>query len=1106
MRRPIHGRDRHAWLLVIWVAALGAAPGFAAAAARSHPSVLLPRRAASAPETDALRRRLIAQRSNWPRFLTETHRNARLRSTGLLTQRSAAAAAAAPARSAAADTVRVLLVRVGFAANRAPGLVSMDPSGDFRLQPDSTAIVDPPPHDVAYFEAQLLGMRSYYDVMSFGQFVAAGTVFPPAGEASLRLSDPADFGPGPGGRWTLELLERYFRTTVALLDSAAAGRLDLRAYDSFMFMHPGSDIQNDYNGDSPNDLPSFFVTLADSVPVMGGSHFIRDGFVLPETLSQDGVLGGLLGTLCHEFGHQLGLPDWYDTYFGLPVVGEWDLMDSGNAAFFAFQEEGSEAIYTAFGLLPTGMCTLDRMLLGWDEPYVVHAPEEEVTLRPTLSVQGSGPRAVRLDVSPDEYFLVENRRDLLAERAGDVSACPYLNRDAETGVVLWMSRDDDARPPRERRNSGEYDYFIPSPTAPEGEIGSCGEVGFGLVVWHVDERVLADNYVYNEVNANEDMRALRIVEASGDYELGDWRQPTDGFLGDGWNDPFHEGYRTRLDATTVPNNWNSDWALTGWEIADVRFAPPESHTLVVRVADGLAGWPRPMRSLADSLPLPEPGSAIFAPVRGLGSVLIAADSSGISAYDSTGEHRLFRGALRPQSLAYIPQLVPGDSVGTLAALDTSGVWLWEARLVGDSLSVRAGFPMAIDPGRSHGGVGDRLVLFGADLTIPGGLAATQRDGWVRFNFTGGGGDFYASTLPPLIGPFAPGNPPGIAAFVSGTAVRFDCLCVESIPKPAAPPLPVTWPHGLDCPDSLLLTAGGPLDPSTNNAQVVLLRRDGALRVVDPERGVLPGFRDLPPDEYVGLALGDMNGDGAPDIIATSRTRVAVETSRGALLLESARPLRDLFAVKNPVQITAGPLVADVAGDSLPEILVSTDLGLVYALDAGGRPVAGFPRKLLPDRFPAALLATDVDGDGAADVVAVSALGAAAVSPAGGTGRVDWGAIQGSAAHHGFASAATPVHAGARLAAGERPFLAYPNPVRAGKVTLRITARREGPYALAIYNLEGQRVFEQSGTVPIGTKDFAWDCSGVAAGIYVCRFVCAAAGVDVPQVHPITVLR
>jgi hypothetical protein len=493
-------------------------------------------------------------------------------------------------------------------------------------------------------------------------------------------------------------------------------------------------------------------------------------------------------------------------------------------------------------------------------------------------------------------------------------------------------------------------------------------------------------------------------------------------------------------------------------------------------------------------------------VHGLGRVLVAADSSGISAYDSTGERRLFSGRLNPVSLAYIPQWVPGDSVGTLAALDSNSVWMWEARLVGDRLVARAGFPLAIDPHYDFGGAGDRLVLYGIEAGTPGGLAATRAGPWARFKATGVLSVFHTGPQLPLVGPFAPGNPPLVSAWTSGREVVFDCLCVEGVPRTAVPPQGLIWQHGLDCADSLLLVAGGPLDPSTNTAQVVVLRRDGALRVVDPERGVLPGYRDLPRDEYIGLALGDVDGDGAPDIVATSLTRIAVETNHGALLLETPRPLRDLFAVRNPLRITAGPVVADVAGDSLPEILVATDIGLVYALDASGSLVPGYPRKLLPDRYPSGLLTTDVNGDGATDILAVSPLGAVALSPEGGTGRVDWGANHGDAAHHGFAPAATPVRRTVRLTAGERPFLAYPNPAREGLVTLRITALQDGPYAVAIYNLEGQRVFGRTGTVHSGTQEIAWDCKGVASGIYVCRFVSAAAGVPAPQVHPITVLR
>jgi hypothetical protein len=208
-----------------------------------------------------------------------------------------------------------------------------------------------------------------------------------------------------------------------------------------------------------------------------------------------------------------------------------------------------------------------------------------------------------------------------------------------------------------------------------------------------------------------------------------------------------------------------------------------------------------------------------------------------------------------------------------------------------------------------------------------------------------------------------------------------------------------------------------------------------------------------------------------------------------------------------VQVTAGPLLADVAGDSLPEILVTTDLGLVYVFDGGGRLVAGYPRKVLPDLFPAALLAGDVDGDaGAVEAVAVSAVSAVALAPDGGSGRVPWGAEGGDAGRRRFAAALPPVQAAARLRRLERPILAHPNPSRDGLVQLRITALRPGPYDVRIYNLEGEQVFESRGMLTPGTVEIPWRCGACASGVYLARFVSPAAGVTTPLVEPITVVR
>lgn len=67
-----------------------------------------------------------------------------------------------------------------------------------------------------------------------------------------------------------------------------------------------------------------------------------------------------IGTFCHEFGHALGLPDWYDVDYG----GTWGM------GYASIMNSGS---YLNEGATPPTHNALERWLLGWTLPKELNA-------------------------------------------------------------------------------------------------------------------------------------------------------------------------------------------------------------------------------------------------------------------------------------------------------------------------------------------------------------------------------------------------------------------------------------------------------------------------------------------------------------------------------------------------------------------------------------------------------------------------------------------------------------------------------------------------------------------------------------------------------------
>jgi M6 family metalloprotease-like protein len=105
--------------------------------------------------------------------------------------------------------------------------------------------------------------------------------------------------------------------------------------------------------------------------------------------SIDGV-----GTFCHEFGHCLGLPDFYPTngasYYGM---GNWDIMDNG--------------CYLNNAHRPAGYTSYERHFMGWMD-LIDPVENTHYTLAPLNADEGTAVKVTN-DANPDEYYLIEYR-------------------------------------------------------------------------------------------------------------------------------------------------------------------------------------------------------------------------------------------------------------------------------------------------------------------------------------------------------------------------------------------------------------------------------------------------------------------------------------------------------------------------------------------------------------------------------------------------------------------------------------------------------------------------------------------------------------------------
>lgn len=399
--------------------------------------------------------------------------------------------------------LRVLALRVEFREDSVTGTTG---NGLMESAFDTSLVLDPLPHDSLYFADHLKFLRTYYETVSKGHIVFADTipVFP-AGDSS-HAAYRLDY---PMWHYNHNTSEQDLnRGLVSLFVDAvrkAAQQdpsLNFNLYDAVIVFHAGTG--KDFNlgfDNTPFDIPSAYINETDLAGQTVPSGVVR-GLILPEGENQQealdlGIELSMNGIMVKLFGNWLGLPDLFNTQTGTSGIGRWGMMDQGSGNVNA--------------LVPALPDAWSRVYMGWEHPLEVVPSGSGDTLHVARFGSSDTLQVVKLPVTPREYYLIENRA---ADLDSPFTAIPdtgaYVELLDRGNRRLQVYRDgrmaiEPGFRVAVRVRDNRYDFGIP---------------GNGVLIWHVDEDVIAQGLSTNSVNTNRDHRGVDLVEADGAQDIG----------------------------------------------------------------------------------------------------------------------------------------------------------------------------------------------------------------------------------------------------------------------------------------------------------------------------------------------------------------------------------------------------------------------------------------------------------------------------------------------------------------------------------------------------------------------------------------------------------
>ena len=694
---------------------------------------------------------------------------------------------------------------------------------------------------------------------------------------------------------------------------------------------------------------------------------LKSIMVTSETASQDGLNWGVNGIIVNQIARELGLPNTYDVVKGISRLGYYDVMD------FAGYNAGN-------GFLPSLPAAWERAYMGWTPVKEVRpVAGKSVTVEISAAGSGSGTEIVKVPLSASEYLLIENRQrswnkngevSVSLSGAGESSDTTIKTVPVDSLHLVFEDSVDCAKKCKVNKKKAKgvivdvssYDAGLPAS---------------GIVVWRVNDWYLRETLEYGIANfwGGDTLRdhqfGIAMVEADGILSIGktfknalgedtyDYGSGTDLLphlrkpskdskqkfdtvktikpTGYANTKTTQGGYTGIKIAVNVPKNARTEKTANSFMGDSVVNFGAQKISVTISIDDGSidgSQFPRNI-GLASAV-----RGAVFVddPENDGEKLLVVGAMDGtLQVFNALGDTLFPADTVIKQKILSrnggereVPLYRVGASYGPLVGMASDGKDVYSLhtnKLVKTSFVGGLPTQQAFDVGKATAGpiIVDDEVVF---ATAKGEIAFNIKDNKMKtvqqiadevidIAYCG---EYEGQKL------YAYGTSTGmvyvqdlgaVGSFKTGESFRVACTDLDR-----------------DGVNEVVAVGSKGLALAEN-----VVRKEKPFSFLESYKRGATGMSGLK-HETSGIAIGDINGDGYPEIVFLGDNMVYA-------LDRSGLPIAGF-----PVKISRGapvygffsdPILVDVTGDDEPEILVPSNEGLVYAFTGKGKQVTdGFP--------------------------------------------------------------------------------------------------------------------------------------------------------------------